>query len=66
MLGEGCGDDVDVAVGVLEGDVVEFGVEGDGERGGEGPGGGGPDDGVDVRLAGERCVETPAGSEVSL
>ncbi len=30
VLREGLGDDVDVAVGVSEGDVVEIGVEGDG------------------------------------
>ena len=51
--GERFGDDVDVAIGVPEGDVVELGVEGDGEGRGEGPGGGGPDDGENRGLARE-------------
>src|SRR5215469_4840908 len=48
---EGFGDDVNVAVGVAQGDVVELGVEGDSERGGKGPGGRGPDDGPDGLVA---------------
>ena len=49
---QGLGDDVD-AGGGREGDVFHFGMEGDGERRGQGPGSGGPDDGVDI-FAGQR------------
>ena len=44
---QGLGDDVD-GVGRVEGDVFHLRVEGDGERRWKGPGGGGPDDGVDI------------------
>ena len=41
---------------LFQGDVFEVGVEGDGHGGGERPGGGGPDDGVDL-AAGERGID---------
>ncbi len=60
------GDDVDAVVGdVLKRDVVDLGVEGDGERGGDGPRRGGPDDGEDV-AAGEARVEQRGVGLVSL
>ena len=49
------GDDVDRAVH-FDGDVLEFGVEGDGDVGRDGPRRGGPDEAVDV-AAGERGMD---------
>jgi len=53
--GQGLGDDVDLAL-LLQGNVVEVGMEGDGERRGQRPGRGGPDDGGDP-FAGERGMD---------
>ena len=49
---EGLGDDVD-GIGGRKRDVLHLGVEGDGERCGQRPRGGRPDDGVNVFLAGQ-------------
>ena len=51
-LGEIGGDDVDVARDIHR-DILVFRMEGDGHVGGNGPGGGGPDEPVDL-AAGER------------
>ncbi len=47
---QGLGDDVDLSI-LLQGDVFEIRVEGHGQRRGQGPGRGGPDDGGNLLSA---------------